>query len=63
MQKAPAATIDVLVKALARLLVKQIMRLKHIGTRHGEKLYERLCSREEMFVAQDQGELLSNPLR
>ncbi|MFA0252740.1 polysaccharide biosynthesis protein, partial [Vibrio sp. 10N.261.45.A4] len=26
-----------------------------IGTRHGEKLYEALCSREEMFVAEDQG--------
>ena len=26
-----------------------------IGTRHGEKLFEALCSREEMFVAQDQG--------
>ena len=29
--------------------------VKVIGTRHGEKLFEALCSRDEMFVAQDQG--------
>jgi UDP-glucose 4-epimerase len=32
-----------------------------IGTRHGEKLYEALCSREEMFVAQDQGDYYRIP--
>ena len=32
-----------------------------IGTRHGEKLFEALCSREEMFVAQDQGEYYRIP--
>ena len=32
-----------------------------IGTRHGEKLFEALCSREEMFVAQDQGEYYRVP--
>ena len=32
-----------------------------IGTRHGEKLFEALCSREEMFVAQDQGDYYRVP--
>ncbi|MEG3692852.1 polysaccharide biosynthesis protein [Vibrio coralliirubri] len=54
-QKAPAATIDVLVKALKEITNKPEHQVNIIGTRHGEKLYEALCSREEMFVAQDQG--------
>lgn len=53
-QKAPAATIDVLVKALLRITNKEDHKLEIIGTRHGEKLFEVLCSREEMFVALDQ---------
>jgi UDP-N-acetylglucosamine 4,6-dehydratase/5-epimerase len=54
-QKSPAATIDVLVKALQLLTKKNDHPISIIGTRHGEKLYETLCSREEMFVAEDQG--------
>lgn len=54
-QKAPAATIDVLVKALLQITSKPTHKFNVIGTRHGEKLYEALCSREEMFVAEDQG--------
>lgn len=54
-QKAPAATIDVLVKALLQITDKHEHPVNIIGTRHGEKLYEALCSREEMFVAEDQG--------
>jgi UDP-N-acetylglucosamine 4,6-dehydratase len=54
-QKAPAATIDVLVKALLQITDKPKHPVNVIGTRHGEKLYEALCSREEMFVAEDQG--------
>ncbi|MEZ9296889.1 polysaccharide biosynthesis protein [Vibrio splendidus] len=54
-QKAPAATIDILVKALLNITNKPNHVVGVIGTRHGEKLYEALCSREEMFVAQDQG--------
>lgn len=54
-QKAPAATIDVLVKALLKITDKPDHQVNIIGTRHGEKLYEALCSREEMFVAEDQG--------
>jgi UDP-glucose 4-epimerase len=53
-QKAPAATIDTLVKALLQITGKEVYPVEIIGTRHGEKLYEALCSREEMFVAQDQ---------
>lgn len=54
-QKAPAATIDVLVKALLQITKTPEHQINVIGTRHGEKLYEALCSREEMFVAEDQG--------
>ncbi|BDC81677.1 polysaccharide biosynthesis protein [Aeromonas hydrophila] len=54
-QKAPAATIDVLVKALLQITKNRDHQVNVIGTRHGEKLYEALCSREEMFVAEDQG--------
>lgn len=54
-QKAPAATIDVLVRALLKITNKIEYPVGIIGTRHGEKLYEALCSREEMFVAEDQG--------
>ena len=53
-QKAPAATIEVLVKALLEITGKDNHPVETIGTRHGEKLYEALCSKEEMFVAQDQ---------
>jgi len=60
-QKAPAATIDVLVKALLEMLNAPEHVVNVIGTRHGEKLFEALCSREEMFVAQDQGEYYRIP--
>lgn len=54
-QKAPAATIEVLVKSILDIMDKPEHPVNIIGTRHGEKQYEALCSREEMFVAQDQG--------
>ncbi|MBS4432304.1 MULTISPECIES: polysaccharide biosynthesis protein [Pectobacterium] len=54
-QKAPAATIEILVKSILDILNKPGHPVSIIGTRHGEKQYEALCSREEMFVAQDQG--------
>ncbi len=60
-QKAPAATIEVLVHALLEILNKPEHVVNVIGTRHGEKLYEALCSREEMFVAQEQGEYFRVP--
>ena len=52
-QKAPAATIEVLVQALLEYFDVQKYKLKTIGTRHGEKLYEVLLSREEMVAAED----------
>lgn len=55
-QKAPAATIEVLATALTGLLGKEGYPVNVIGTRHGEKLYEALLSREEMACAEDMGE-------
>jgi UDP-N-acetylglucosamine 4,6-dehydratase len=54
-QKAPAATIGTLAKALSTLLGKPAHEIRVIGTRHGEKLYEALLSREEMAAAEDLG--------
>lgn len=54
-QKAPAATITTLTKALTSLLGKPDHEVSVIGTRHGEKLFEALLSREEMVAAQDLG--------
>ncbi len=53
-QKAPAATIEVLVKALLDLYHAK-NEIKIIGTRHGEKLYETLVNREDMVKAVDMG--------
>ncbi len=54
-QKAPAATIEVLTEALLQLMARPDHEVKVIGTRHGEKLYEALLSREERVAAQDLG--------
>jgi UDP-glucose 4-epimerase len=53
-QKAPAATIGTLANALKRLF-KANNEIRIIGTRHGEKLYETLLTREEMAKAEDMG--------
>ena len=53
-QKAPAATLDILAHALIDLL-KIASEIKIIGTRHGEKLYESLLTREELAKAIDKG--------
>lgn len=53
-QKAPAATLETLARALKELLKKDTI-VKVIGTRHGEKLYETLVTREEMARAEDMG--------
>ena len=52
-QKAPAATIQVLAKTIAKLLDEPNHEIKTIGTRHGEKLYETLLTKEEMVKAID----------
>ena len=54
-QKAPAATIETLAKALTGLMGVPNHEIRVIGTRHGEKLFEALLSREEMVAAQDLG--------
>ncbi len=53
-QKAPASTVADLAEALKELFKKNSS-IKVIGTRHGEKLYESLISREEMAHAEDMG--------
>lgn len=60
-QKAPAATIETLVKALTSLMNVSDHKIRIIGTRHGEKLYEALLSREEMVAAQDLGDYYCVP--
>ena len=54
-QKAPAATVETLAKALTDLMGKPDHLINVIGTRHGEKLFEALLSREEMSCAEDLG--------
>ena len=60
-QKAPAATIEVLAQALLAIMDKPNHEVRMIGTRHGEKLYEALLSREEMLAAQDMGDYYRIP--
>lgn len=59
-QKAPAATLDVLAESLKELY-KADTEVKIIGTRHGEKLYETLVTREEMFRSEDMGDYFRIP--
>ena len=60
-QKAPAATVEVLAKALTMMLGKPAYPIQIIGTRHGEKAFEALLSREEMACAEDRGEYFRVP--
>jgi len=59
-QKAPASTVGDLAQAMKEMLHKD-NEIKIIGTRHGEKLYESLVSREEMARAHDMGEYYRIP--
>jgi len=59
-QKAPAVTIETLVNALKKLFKKN-NDVQIIGTRHGEKLYETLLTREEMSKAEDLGKYYRIP--
>ena len=58
--KAPAGTIGDLAQAMKELC-KANNEVRVIGTRHGEKLYETLCTREEMMKAEDMGEFYRIP--
>ncbi len=60
-QKAPAATIETLARAILELMGKPKHPVSVIGTRHGEKLYESLLGREERACAEDMGEYFRVP--
>jgi UDP-glucose 4-epimerase len=60
-QKAPASTIEALANALGELMGVPDHPINVIGTRHGEKLFEVLLSREEMVAAQDLGDYYRVP--
>lgn len=59
-QKAPAASIETLAKAL-RELFQASNEIRIIGARHGEKMYETLCTSEEMTKAEDLGDFYRVP--
>ncbi len=60
-QKAPAATIDTLAKAIVELKGNTDTKIINIGTRHGEKLYEVLVTKEDMLKAEDLGDYYRIP--
>ena len=60
-QKAPASTVGMLAHALLDVMGRPGHEVREIGTRHGEKLYETLLSREEMASAEDLGSYFRIP--
>jgi UDP-N-acetylglucosamine 4,6-dehydratase/5-epimerase len=60
-QKAPAATVAVLTRAILELMQRPDHEVREIGTRHGEKLFEVLLSREERACADDLGDYFRVP--
>ena len=60
-QKSPAATVELLANTMKNILGKPSHEVKTIGTRHGEKLYETLLTKEEMVKAVDMGEYYRIP--
>ena len=60
-QKAPAATIETLAKAVTQLINEENHQINIIGTRHGEKAFEALLSREEKACAEDLGDYFRVP--
>ena len=60
-QKSPAATVELLANTMKNILGKPNHEVKTIGTRHGEKLYETLLTKEEMVKAIDMGEYYRIP--
>ena len=60
-QKAPAATVQVLAQAIAQVMGRPDHPVRVMGTRHGEKLYEALLGREEMATAEDLGDYYRVP--
>jgi len=60
-QKSPAATVEVLTQALLELMQRPDHEVRVVGTRHGEKLFEALLSREEVASALDLGDYFRVP--
>ena len=60
-QKSPSTTIEILAKAILEIENKTNYPINYIGTRHGEKLYEALLSREEMASVEDLGDYFRLP--
>ena len=60
-QKAPACSIDTLAKAIIELKGDKNSKIVNIGTRHGEKLYEVLVTKEDMLKAEDLGDYYRIP--
>lgn len=60
-QKAPAATVETLTKAILKVMNKPEHQVSIIGSRHGEKLYESLLSKEERACAEDMGDYFRIP--
>ena len=60
-KKAPAATIELLANTIKDIIGRPKYEVKTIGTRHGEKLYETLLTKEEMVKAIDMGEYFRIP--
>jgi len=60
-QKSPAATVEVLARSILELMDKKDHPIHVMGSRHGEKLYESLLSREERACAVDMGEYFRVP--
>ena len=60
-QKAPAATVELLANTMKNILGTPDHEVKTIGTRHGEKLYETLLTKEEMVKAIDMGDYYRIP--
>ena len=61
-QKSPATTILTLAESIRELMGKNNHPIKIIGTRHGEKLYETLMSKEELACAEDLGDYYRIPV-
>jgi len=60
-QKSPAATVDLIANAIRKILNRPDHEIKIIGTRHGEKLYETLLTKEEMVRSIDLGKYFRIP--
>ncbi|MCW6033889.1 polysaccharide biosynthesis protein [Pantoea sp. JK] len=60
-QKAPAATVETLTKAILKLMNKPAHQVSIIGSRHGEKLFESLLGKEERACAEDMGDYFRVP--